>query len=67
MIGPGPAMRDALPHGRVPERRDFYRHAGDDATRKRLWREAMTAGERMRDAFFDLVARDKLGDHVQPL
>ncbi len=67
MIGPGPAMREALPGGRVPERRDFYRHAGDDATRQRLWREAMTAGERMRDAFFDLAARDKLVDHVQPL
>ncbi|WP_348762303.1 patatin-like phospholipase family protein [uncultured Salinisphaera sp.] len=67
MIGPGPAMREALSDGRVPERRDFYRHAGDDATRQRLWRQAMTAGERMRDAFFELVERDALMDHVEPL
>lgn len=67
MIGPGPAMREAMTEGRVPERKDFYRHAGDDAARHRVWRQAMGAGERMRDAFFDLVARDALADFVEPL
>ncbi|RJS94063.1 patatin-like phospholipase family protein [Salinisphaera sp. Q1T1-3] len=67
MIGPGPAMRQAMVAGRVPERGDFYRYAGDDAARHRVWHQAMTAGARMRDAFFNLVARDALVDHLEPL
>lgn len=67
LVGPGPAMREAMVGGQVPERRDFYRYAGDDAGRHRAWRQAMAAGEHMRDAFFELVATHRLVDYLEPL
>ena len=67
LVGPGPAMKQRLVDGVVPERRDFYRYAGDDPARERVWRQAVDAGRFMRDAFFDLAASDRLVDHVETL
>lgn len=67
LVGPGPALFECLAGGAVPERRDFYRHAGNDAARQRDWRIAVDAGRFMRDAFFDLAASGRLAEHVEPL
>lgn len=67
LVGPGPALKERLVDARVPERRDFYRYAGDDDKREQAWRQAVDAGRFMRDAFFDLVASGRLVDHVESL
>ncbi|MGB7756756.1 MAG: patatin-like phospholipase family protein [Salinisphaera sp.] len=67
LVGPGPALFERLVDGVVPERRDFYRYAGDDGQRERVWRQAVDAGCFMRDAFFDLAATGRLIDHVENL
>ena len=39
----------------MPDRKDFYRYAGDDAARLRAWQTAIDAGKIMRDAFASWV------------
>ncbi|ROO29523.1 hypothetical protein SAOR_03480 [Salinisphaera orenii MK-B5] len=67
LIGPGPGLRARLVDGRVPDRRDFHRYAGNDAGRLRAWRTAIDAGRIMRDAFVDLVEGADVLRHVKPL
>lgn len=67
LVGPGPAVRQRLVDGAVPTRRDFYRYAGDDRQREKVWRQAVDAGRFMRDAFFDLAESGRLIDHLESL
>lgn len=67
MIGPGPKLLERLVGQHVPERRDFYRYAGDDAARRRAWQQAVDAGRHMRDAFANLVENNLLARYVTPL
>lgn len=67
LIGPGPGLRARLADGRVPDRKDFHRYAGDDAARLRAWQTAIDAGRIMRDAFVELVEDPEPLRHVEPL
>lgn len=67
MIGPGPKLLERLVGHHVPERRDFYRYAGDNPARQRAWQQAVDAGRYMRDAFADLVENNLLARYVTPL
>jgi len=67
MIGPGPALRAKLVDGRVPDRKDFRRFAGDDAARLAAWQQAIDAGRWMRDAFAEFAETDDPARFVTPL
>ncbi|MES1923701.1 hypothetical protein [Salinisphaera sp. T31B1] len=67
LIGPGPKLRERLVDGRVPDRKDFYRYAEDDAGRLAAWRQAIDAGRWMRDAFAEFAAVDDPVRFVKPL
>lgn len=67
LIGPGPALRDHLVDRRVPDRKDFHRYAGRDDERLAAWRQAIDAGQRMRDAFIEFAAAPDPVQYVKPL
>lgn len=46
-----------LPNGKLPDRSDFERYAGDEAARVRAWTTAVRESERLADAFAALVGR----------
>ncbi|HEU0204399.1 MAG TPA: patatin-like phospholipase family protein, partial [Burkholderiaceae bacterium] len=46
LIAPSPAFLRRLPQGRLPDRKDFQRYAGDDARRTRDWRRAIAECDR---------------------
>lgn len=67
VVAPGPGFLARLPSGRIPDRKDLYRYAGQDAERIRDWRVAMSEGERFADAFRAVVESGKIAAHVRPL
>lgn len=67
LIGPGPALRAQLVAGRVPDRKDFHRYAGRDCERLAAWRQAIDAGQRMRDAFIAFANAPDPVRYVRPL
>lgn len=67
MLSPSPAFLASIPNGQVPDRKDFYRYAGDDTARIRDWWQAVAAGERLADAFADWLTSDDPAAHVQAL
>lgn len=67
MIGPGPALRERLVAGRVPDRKDFHRFAGRDNERLAAWHQAIDAGRLMRDAFIEFASTPDPARYVKPL
>ncbi|GAB3671276.1 hypothetical protein [Salinisphaera aquimarina] len=67
LIGPGPALRERLVDGRVPDRKDFHRYANNDRARLAAWQDAIDAGKLMRDAFAEFAQSDNPVQYVQPL
>ena len=41
LVAPSPAFLATLPHGKLPERQDFYRYGPDHADRIRAWQTAI--------------------------
>ena len=66
LVAPSRQYLARLPHGKLPDRRDFMRYAGDDEARMRYWRKAIAESERLADAFLDFARRPRL-DEVLPL
>lgn len=66
VVSPSPGYLASLPGGRLPDRKDFARYAGDDATRMASWRRAIAESERLGDAFLEFTARPDL-PRVLPL
>jgi hypothetical protein len=50
-VSPSRDYLAALPHGKLPDRKDFARFAGDDAGRQRYWRQAIAESDRLGEAF----------------
>ncbi len=67
LLAPSAQYLSRLPHGKLPDRKDFKRYLGDDAGRERYWRQAMAESEALGDAFLELSANGRLIDHLQPL
>ncbi|NWL77782.1 hypothetical protein DM872_13055 [Pseudomonas taiwanensis] len=67
LISPSREYLATLPHGKLPDRKDFKRYLGDDAGRERYWRKAMAESERLGDEFLELVDSGKLGERLQDL
>jgi len=57
LIAPSREYLARLPHGKLPDRRDFVRFEGDDAGRMAYWRAAIAESERLADAFHEFVRR----------
>jgi hypothetical protein len=50
LVAPSPAFLATLPHGKLPERQDFYRYGPDHAARIRAWETAIAECGRFADA-----------------
>ncbi len=56
-----------LPNGKITDRSDFYRYAGDDNLRFACWQQVADAGRILADDFMDAVASGRIRDRVKPL
>lgn len=56
-----------LPDGKIPDRGDFNRYAGDDQARFQYWRRVTEAGRRLADDFLEAVDSGKVRERVKPL
>ncbi|HEV2146429.1 MAG TPA: hypothetical protein VGR37_03345 [Longimicrobiaceae bacterium] len=65
LLAPSAEFVARLPHGRIPDRNDFYRL--DDAARIRAWRTVVAESERLADELRDLLETDRIAAAVQPL
>jgi hypothetical protein len=57
LVAPSRAYLEKLPRGKLPDRGDFARFAGDDAGRMKYWREAISESERLGEAFLEFARR----------
>jgi hypothetical protein len=57
LVAPSREYLATLPFGKLPDRNDFKRFAGDDAGRMKYWRTAVAESERLADAFLQFAAR----------
>lgn len=55
LIAPSREYLAKLPHGKLPDRKDFRRFARDDAGRKKYWRAAISESDRLAEAFYGFV------------
>ncbi|MDX1298270.1 MAG: patatin-like phospholipase family protein, partial [Pseudomonas sp.] len=67
LLAPSRDYLARLPHGKLPDRKDFSRYLGDDAGRERYWRTAMSESRRLGDEFLELVESGRLGERLQAL
>lgn len=66
LVCPSREYLATLPHGKLPDRKDFRAFLGDDAARMKAWRRSIAESERMGDAFLEFV-RDPGRYEVAPL
>lgn len=55
LVAPSAEYLASLPHGKLPDRRDFARFAGDDRGRMAYWRRAIAESERLAEAFLEFA------------
>ncbi|PRB81306.1 hypothetical protein [Pseudomonas sp. MYb185] len=67
LLAPSPAYLARLPHGKLPDRRDYRRFIRDDQGRENYWRRAMAESQRLGDEFLELVSSGRLQDRVQAM
>ncbi|MCH8505130.1 MAG: hypothetical protein LAT50_12500 [Ectothiorhodospiraceae bacterium] len=67
LVAPSESFVRQLPRGRIPDRKDFYRYAGDDAGRARDWQRITDATRRLADGFLELCESDRIRQVVKPL
>ncbi|MBB6253451.1 patatin-like phospholipase family protein [Nitrospirillum iridis] len=65
LLCPSAEFLAALPHGKIPDRRDFTALA--PVQRQRYWRQAVAETDRLADEFLDAVDRDRVPDLLEPL
>lgn len=64
LIAPSPELVASLPHGKIPDRGDFFRLR--DQERMAYWKEVLAASDRMGEEFMALVDSGRLLDRIQP-
>ncbi|WP_373080699.1 hypothetical protein [Zhongshania sp.] len=67
LISPSESFLASTELGRIPDRRDFLSMQGDDAKRKRLWRDSATRSLELGEAFLDLAKSGNIGSIVEPI
>ena len=66
LVSPSREYLASLPHGKLPDRKDFRRFIDDDAGRMAYWRRAIDESARLGEAFL-AFARDPSKAEVLPL
>lgn len=67
LLAPSRDYLARLPHGKLPDRKDFTRFLGDDAGRERYWRTAMSESRRLGDEFLELQEKGQLAERLLAL
>jgi hypothetical protein len=67
LLAPSREYLTRLPHGKLPDRKDFNRYLGDDAGRERYWRKAMDESRRLGDEFLELADSGRLAERMRAL
>ena len=67
VLEPSRTFLDLLPDGRLPDREDFFRFADHPQARLRRWREAVTIGERLAEAFERASSPVAIAERLRPL
>ncbi|KAA0945569.1 patatin-like phospholipase family protein [Pseudomonas sp. ANT_H14] len=67
LLSPSREYLARLPHGKLPDRSDFKRFMGDDASRSKYWQAAMSESRRLGDEFLALADSGQLGERLTPL
>ncbi|WP_162095715.1 patatin-like phospholipase family protein [Pseudomonas chlororaphis] len=67
LLAPSKQYLARLPYGKLPDRNDFKRFMGDDASRQKYWRSAMDESRRLGDEFLELAAGGRLGERLLTL
>lgn len=64
LVTPSPEWVAALPGGRIPDRRDFYRMP--EAERFRRWQRVIEESDRLGDELAELVSSGRIADAIRP-
>jgi hypothetical protein len=67
LVAPSARFVSRLPNGKITDRKDFYRYAGDDKARFSCWQQAADAGRILADDFMEAVTSGSIRHRVQPL
>jgi hypothetical protein len=67
LLAPAPALVARMPGGRIPDRHDFQRHAGDDAARIRYWQAVVALCQELAEEFADATRDGRIVDAMRPL
>ncbi len=67
MVSPSESFVADLPYGKIPDRNDFYRFAGDDQGRLLYWNTVVDKSKKLGEEFRDAVESDSIKKIVQPL
>lgn len=67
LLAPSRDYLARLPNGKLPDRKDFSRYLGDDASRERYWRKAIDESQRLGDEFLELADSDRLAERMLAL
>ncbi|MBC3376233.1 patatin-like phospholipase family protein [Pseudomonas sp. SWRI92] len=67
LLAPSREYLSRLPFGKLPDRNDFKRFMGDDASRRKYWSTAMDESRRLGDEFLELAANGGLSERLLTL
>jgi hypothetical protein len=67
LAAPSPAFVRRLPLGKISDRNDFYRFAGDDRGRFDYWEQIVAAGKELAQDFAEAVTTGSVQERVKPL
>ncbi len=67
MIAPSDEFVSRLPYGKIPDRNDFYRFAGDDEGRLKYWNTVIDESRRLGDEFHESVQKGTIKNIVEPM
>ncbi len=67
LAAPSPSFVRRLPLAKIPDRKDFYRFASDDAGRIAYWQTVIDSSRQLADALDRALASGDLGRHLMPL
>ena len=65
LISPSDEFVARLPHGKIPDRRDFANFA--PAERVRAWQQCIAACDELADEFLEVVEKEQLAARLEPL
>lgn len=66
VLSPRPEWVTTLPHGKLPDRKDFQSYGDDLASRQRVWRQALSQSQQLADEFAQFLQAPG-GIPIEPL